>query len=72
MGGNSHGEGNVTVCGEFNFHANPEAAKAVIDRADCHVYITPWETCKNKILLGKFSDSSFKCSKLEDVTINSI
>ena len=47
MGGNSHGEENVTVCGEFNFHADPEAAKVVIDRADCHVYITPWETCKN-------------------------
>ena len=47
MGGNSHGEGNITVCGEFNFHADPEAAKVVIDRADCHVYITPWETCKN-------------------------
>ena len=47
MGGNSHGEGNITVCGEFNFHADPEAAKVVIDRADCHVYIMPWETCKN-------------------------
>ena len=47
MGGNSHGEGNITVCGEFNFHADPEAAKVVIDRANCPVYITPWETCKN-------------------------
>ena len=47
MGGNSHGEGNVTACGEFNFHADPEAAKVVIDRAACPVYITPWETCKN-------------------------
>ena len=47
MGGNSHGEGNVTVCGEFNFHADPQAAKVVIDRADCHVYITTWETCKH-------------------------
>ena len=47
MGGNSHGEGNITICGEFNFHADPEAAKVVIDRMECPVVIAPWETCKN-------------------------
>ena len=47
MGGNSHGEGNATTCGEFNFHADPEAAKVVIERMQCPVYIAPWETCKN-------------------------
>ena len=47
MGGNSHGEGNITVCSEFNFHADPEAAKVVIDRIDCSVCIAPWETCRN-------------------------
>ena len=47
MGGNSHGEGNITVCGEFNFHADPEAAKVVIDRMECAICIVPWETCRN-------------------------
>ena len=47
MGGNSHGEGNITMCGEFNFHADPEAAKVVIDRMQCPICIVPWETCKN-------------------------
>ena len=47
MGGNSHGEGNITVCGEFNFHADPEAAKVVIDRIECPICIAPWETCRN-------------------------
>ena len=47
MGGNSHGEGNITICSEFNFHADPEAAKVVIDRIQCPVCIAPWETCRN-------------------------
>ena len=47
MGGNSHGEGNITMCGEFNFHADPEAAKVVIDRMQCPICIVPWETCKS-------------------------
>ena len=47
MGGNSHGEGNCTTCAEFNFHADPEAAKVVIERLECPVCIAPWETCRN-------------------------
>ena len=66
MGENSHGEGNITVCGEFNFHADPEAAKVVIDRANCHVYISPWETSKNInitwVVLGFF----FKMLKIRN------
>ena len=46
MGGNSHGEGNITTCAEFNFYADPEAAKVAIDRLECPVCIAPLETCK--------------------------
>ncbi len=65
MGGNKDGLGNVTTCAEFNFHADPEAAKVVLERSAglCPTYIVPWETCfQNKVsevsskhLLSKFS-----------------
>eukprot|EP00064_Thunnus_orientalis_P016131 superscaffoldBa00003130_g16194 len=39
--------GNTTVCGEFNFVADPEAAYIVLDRYTCPTYIAPWEfTCR--------------------------
>ena len=37
------GIGNVTSSAEFNFHADPEAAAAVLERAKCPVTIAPWE-----------------------------
>lgn len=46
MGGNFEGMGNVTVCGEFNFYADPEAAHIVLENfASCPLYLLPWETC---------------------------
>ena len=46
MGGNSGGEGNVTINAEFNFLFDPEAAHVVINRANCpRLRIIPWETC---------------------------
>ena len=48
MGGNSRGVGNVTACAEFNFHADPEAAFAVLQRWGPRpnpIKIVPWETC---------------------------
>ena len=45
MGGNSDGEGNVTINAEFNFLFDPEAAYVVINRARCPIVIVPWETC---------------------------
>ena len=35
--------GNTTVCGEFNFVADPEAAYIVLDRYTCPTYIATWE-----------------------------
>uniref|UniRef100_A0A8D2LAS9 Inosine/uridine-preferring nucleoside hydrolase domain-containing protein n=1 Tax=Varanus komodoensis TaxID=61221 RepID=A0A8D2LAS9_VARKO len=38
--------GNVTVCGEFNFATDPEAAYIVLNEYICPVYIAAWEfTC---------------------------
>ncbi|XP_068575684.1 pyrimidine-specific ribonucleoside hydrolase RihA-like [Cebidichthys violaceus] len=50
MGGNTESRGNTTVCGEFNFVADPEAAYIVLDRYTCPTYIAPWEfTCRNSL-----------------------
>ncbi|KAK9523893.1 hypothetical protein VZT92_017777 [Zoarces viviparus] len=50
MGGNTDSRGNTTVCGEFNFVSDPEAAFVVLDRYTCPTYIAPWEfTCRNSL-----------------------
>ncbi|XP_029301263.1 LOW QUALITY PROTEIN: inosine-uridine preferring nucleoside hydrolase-like [Cottoperca gobio] len=50
MGGNTESRGNTTVCGEFNFVADPEAAYIVLDRYTCPTYIAPWEfSCRNSL-----------------------
>ncbi|KAL7369843.1 hypothetical protein ABVT39_010233 [Epinephelus coioides] len=50
MGGNTESRGNTTVCGEFNFVADPEAAYTVLDRYTCPTYIATWEfTCRNSL-----------------------
>lgn len=46
LGGNAEGVGNVTVCSEFNFHVDPEAAQVVLENfTGCPIYLLPWETC---------------------------
>ncbi|CAG06664.1 unnamed protein product [Tetraodon nigroviridis] len=50
MGGNTDSRGNTTVCGEFNFVADPEAAYIVLDRYTCPTYIATWEfSCRNSL-----------------------
>lgn len=50
MGGNTDSRGNTTVCGEFNFVADPEAAYIVLDRYTCPTYIATWEfTCRSSL-----------------------
>ncbi|XP_023667126.1 inosine-uridine preferring nucleoside hydrolase-like isoform X1 [Paramormyrops kingsleyae] len=50
MGGNTESRGNTTVCGEFNFVSDPEAAYIVLNDYLCPVYITSWEfTCRHKL-----------------------
>ncbi|XP_047432333.1 inosine-uridine preferring nucleoside hydrolase-like [Mugil cephalus] len=56
MGGNTESRGNTTVCGEFNFVADSEAAYIVLNQYTCPTYITTWEfTCRN-ILPWSFCD----------------
>ncbi|XP_070813981.1 nucleoside hydrolase-like [Chaetodon trifascialis] len=50
MGGNIESRGNTTVCGEFNFVADPKAAYIVLERYTCPTYIASWEfSCKNSL-----------------------
>ncbi|XP_075706406.1 nucleoside hydrolase-like [Rhinoderma darwinii] len=50
MGGNMESRGNVTVCGEFNFACDPEAAYIVLNGFDCPTHIATWEfTCSNNL-----------------------
>ncbi|XP_032661462.1 inosine-uridine preferring nucleoside hydrolase-like [Chelonoidis abingdonii] len=50
MGGNVESRGNVTVCGEFNFVTDPEAAYVVLNEFTCPTYIATWEfTCHNSL-----------------------
>ncbi|XDV30813.1 hypothetical protein PO909_033652, partial [Leuciscus waleckii] len=50
MGGNTDSRGNTTVCGEYNFAADPEAAYIVLNEFICPIYIATWEfTCHSKL-----------------------
>ncbi|XP_047227240.1 inosine-uridine preferring nucleoside hydrolase isoform X2 [Girardinichthys multiradiatus] len=50
MGGNTESRGNTSVCGEFNFTADPEAAYIVLNDYQCPTYLACWEfTCYNKL-----------------------
>ncbi|XP_039998265.1 inosine-uridine preferring nucleoside hydrolase-like [Xiphias gladius] len=50
MGGNTDSRGNTTMCGEFNFVADPEAAFVVLDRYTCPTHIATWEfSCRNSL-----------------------
>ncbi|XP_067107686.1 inosine-uridine preferring nucleoside hydrolase isoform X1 [Osmerus mordax] len=50
MGGNTDSRGNTTVCGEFNFAADPEAAYIVLNDFLCPTYLSCWEfTCYSKL-----------------------
>ncbi|KAM9850670.1 inosine-uridine preferring nucleoside hydrolase isoform 2-T2 [Aulostomus maculatus] len=50
MGGNTESRGNTTVCAEFNFAADPEAAYIVLKEYRCPTYLACWEfTCYSKL-----------------------
>uniref|UniRef100_A0ABM5FYT8 Inosine-uridine preferring nucleoside hydrolase-like n=1 Tax=Pogona vitticeps TaxID=103695 RepID=A0ABM5FYT8_9SAUR len=54
MGGNMEGRGNVTVCGEFNFATDPEAANIVLNEYTCPTYIATWEFVLSNQLSWEF------------------
>ncbi|XP_053397602.1 non-specific ribonucleoside hydrolase RihC-like isoform X3 [Mercenaria mercenaria] len=43
MGGNTQGRGNSTLCGEFNFACDPDAAFVVLNELCVPVTLFPWE-----------------------------
>lgn len=50
MGGNMDSRGNASVCGEFNFESDPEAAYIVLNEYTCPTYIATWEfTCRSQL-----------------------
>lgn len=64
MGGNVNSRGNTTVCGEFNFVADTEAAYVVLDRYTCPTYIAAWEFSCRSSLPWSFCDQWLaQCTK---------
>ncbi|KAM9797627.1 inosine-uridine preferring nucleoside hydrolase isoform X1 [Syngnathus typhle] len=48
MGGNMEGKGNMSLCAEFNFAMDPEAAYVVLEEYLCPTYLATYEyACKN-------------------------
>ncbi|XP_052811196.1 inosine-uridine preferring nucleoside hydrolase-like isoform X2 [Mya arenaria] len=43
MGGNSQGRGNITLCGEFNFAVDPDAAYTVLHELNVPPTVVPWD-----------------------------
>ncbi|XP_020391794.1 inosine-uridine preferring nucleoside hydrolase-like [Rhincodon typus] len=54
MGGNMESRGNVTMCSEFNFATDPEAAYIVLNHFACPMYIATWEYCLRQALPWEF------------------
>ncbi|XP_043548651.1 pyrimidine-specific ribonucleoside hydrolase RihA-like [Chiloscyllium plagiosum] len=54
MGGNMESRGNVAICSEFNFAADPEAAYIVLNHFACPMYIATWEYCLRHVLPWEF------------------
>ncbi|XP_020665241.3 inosine-uridine preferring nucleoside hydrolase [Pogona vitticeps] len=56
MGGNMEAVGNTSVCGEFNFVTDPEAAYVVLNEYTCPIYIATWEFTLSCALSWEFYD----------------
>ncbi|XP_067116803.1 inosine-uridine preferring nucleoside hydrolase-like isoform X1 [Osmerus mordax] len=56
MGGNTNSRGNTTVCAEFNFVADPEAAYIVLNKFNCPTHIATWEFACENMLPWTFCD----------------
>ncbi|XP_073470742.1 inosine-uridine preferring nucleoside hydrolase-like isoform X2 [Aquarana catesbeiana] len=55
MGGNMEGRGNRTVCAEFNFYLDPEAAYIVTNEFTCPIFIAALEfTRENSLTMEYF------------------
>ncbi|KAM3935956.1 uncharacterized protein RB166_003040 isoform 1-T3 [Leptodactylus fuscus] len=54
MGGNLEGRGNRTVCAEFNFYLDPEAAFIVLNEFTCPVFIAALEFTRENCLTTEY------------------
>ncbi|KAJ1118749.1 hypothetical protein NDU88_006936 [Pleurodeles waltl] len=54
MGGNLEGKGNTTVCAEFNFYLDPEAAQIVLNEFTCPTYIAALDFAYKHALSKEF------------------
>ena len=54
MGGNYQGKGNITICSEFNFHCDPEAALIVLAEFSCEIMVITWELTRQCPMNHKF------------------
>lgn len=73
MGGNINSRGNTTICGEFNFVADSEAAYIVLERYTCPTYIAAWEFSCRSSLPWSFCDiwlaqGTAKANFMKDIT----
>ncbi|XP_072470721.1 nucleoside hydrolase-like isoform X1 [Notamacropus eugenii] len=59
MGGNMYSRGNIDICAEFNFAADPEAAYIVLNEYTCPTSITTWEFASSHSLPWEFYE---KCT----------
>nr|XP_033804527.1 LOW QUALITY PROTEIN: inosine-uridine preferring nucleoside hydrolase-like [Geotrypetes seraphini] len=57
MGGNMDGTGNRTVCAEFNFSLDPEAAYIVLNQFSCPTYIATLQFTYNNSLSMDFFEA---------------
>ncbi|XP_062910554.1 inosine-uridine preferring nucleoside hydrolase-like isoform X1 [Mobula hypostoma] len=76
MGGNMESRGNVTMCAEFNFAADPEAACIVLNYFMCPTHIITWEYCLRHPLPWAFfqewvNQGTEKASFLKKITAHS-
>ena len=60
MGGNYEGKGNITICSEFNFHFDPEAALVVLAEFTCPIVLTTWELCLKYGMSHQFLKECFQ------------
>ncbi|XP_020848390.1 nucleoside hydrolase-like [Phascolarctos cinereus] len=59
MGGNMYSRGNIDICAEFNFAADPEAAYIVLNEYTCPTAIATWEFASSNSLPWEFYE---KCT----------
>lgn len=57
MGGSLEGRGNKTVCAEFNFYLDPEAAQIVLNEFTCPTYIAAMDFAYKHALSKEFFEN---------------